>query len=87
MELGAPQILDIVEDSMQRIYPFCLNSKRWITVLFAMSLPQSCPYETEKDCQDDKCAYFEKREGSPYILRKIKIMKLYGMDIIVEETS
>ena len=85
MQLGAALILYIVEDSMCKVYPFCLNSKRWITVLFVMNLPKSCPHETEKDCEYDKCAYYERREASPYLLKMRRIMKLYGMDIIIEE--
>ena len=70
---------------MNKLYPFCLNSKQWITVMFSMFLPKSCPNETEQFCEYEKCAYYESREATPYLLRMIKIMKSYGMDIINAE--
>ena len=70
------------DDKEMKHYPFCLNSKRWITTFLAMSLPKSCPYETEKDCIEDGCAYFELRQPTKYLLRVIEIFKKLEMDII-----
>jgi len=72
---------------MSKIYPFCLNSKRWITVFFFTNIPKSCPHEADKECNSDECAYYEKRKATSYLLNKIKVMKTFKMDIIGEETS
>jgi len=63
------------KEYVSKLYPFCLNSRRWITVPFFMNLPESCPYREEQDCQDEKCAYFELRKPSRYLLNLILIWK------------
>lgn len=60
---------------MVKKYPFCTNSRRWITVPFFMKLPKSCPYREEQDCQDEQCVYFELREPNRYLLYMIMIWK------------
>jgi len=78
-------ICQLGEGKMNKFYPFCLNSKRWLTVMFFMNLPKSCPNEAEKECEYEKCAYYELKKPTSYLLKMIKIMKLYGMDIISAE--
>lgn len=72
---------------MQRIYPFCLNSKRWLTVMLSMNLPKSCPNQTEQECEYEKCTYYEEREATPYLLKLMERFMLREMKIIncVEE--
>lgn len=67
-------------------YPFCLNSRRWITIPFFLNLPKSCPYREEQDCQNEQCAYFKLRPATQYLKYIMLIFKpwLEGGKIIQE---
>jgi len=69
----------------RELYPYCLNSRRWITVFFFMNLPKTCPYREDKSCQDETCAYFQWKEETPYLKNMKLIFKVWfeGADIII----
>ena len=50
---------------------FCTNSRRWL--VFETMNPRSCPYEKER-CPGC-CGYYQEREPTKYVLRKMKILK------------
>lgn len=72
----------ISEEYKKDGYPWCSNSKHWITVEFNLRLPKTCPNWDEKECEWEKCAYFSWREETSYLKKKRELMKSYGMDII-----
>ena len=76
-------IMELVEANVkENEYPWCSNSRRWLAVEFSLQLPKTCPNESEKECEWEKCAYFSWQEETPYIKKKREIMKSYGMPII-----
>jgi hypothetical protein len=43
-----------------------------------MNLPKTCPNETEKDCQYERCGYWEDKEISKYAIKKARAIKNLG---------
>jgi len=66
-----------------RLYPWCSNSRRWLTVLFVLHLPQTCPFRARKDCVDRKCGYYEERPATAHLLRIIEAFEGVGCGVIV----
>ena len=59
-----------------RLYPFCLNSRRWITTFFFMTLPETCVKKIDHkavDCEMEECCYFEYREMTLHLFGKILV--------------
>lgn len=55
----------MVED--KDLYPFCQNSRRWITTLFVLQLPKTCVAVSDYqsvDCKMEDCAYFAYKPGT-----------------------
>jgi len=50
--------------------PFCSNSRQWL--VFGTMNPRSCPYEKER-CPAC-CGYYQEREPSKYVTRKMAIL-------------
>jgi len=63
-------------------YPWCSNSRLWLTVEFELKIPKTCPNVREQFCEWEKCAYFIWREETSYLKKRREIMKSYGMPII-----
>ena len=58
---------------------FCWKSRRWIITFDAGGYPKSCPYigfQGNSSCVEEQCGYYEEREPSPYILRKLEILSV-----------
>lgn len=54
---------------------FCLSSRRW-EITLVWGIPMTCPYFEKAiagNCDD--CAYFEWREPTAYVKRKMRIME------------
>lgn len=54
---------------------WCQNSRIWIGV--SPYTPDSCPYKGiygEGKCCDN-CGYYEERKPTPYLIRKLKILR------------
>lgn len=68
---------------MTQLYPFCLNSRRYIWILFSMFLPKTCKAKMEGgvDCWYEKCPYFEWKKPTEYILEREGLMKSADMDM------
>jgi len=54
-------------------HEFCLNSRRWITFLFAPL--KSCPLYQEQLLKCESCGYYELKITNKYFLRKMKLIK------------
>lgn len=56
--------------------PFCLNSKRWLALLFF--IPKLCPRPTDNLMHCEDCGYYELRIPTTYLKERIKIFKIFG---------
>lgn len=63
-------------------FPWCANSRHWITVFFNLKMPKTCPNVGEQFCEWEDCAYFSWKKSTPFFEKKREIMKRYGMEII-----
>ena len=59
-------------ESDKSLFPFCQNSRRWITTLLCLNLPKACVVRVDKqgvDCEYEECAYFKYKKATSHLLR------------------
>jgi len=59
-------------ESDKSLFPFCQNSRRWITTLLCLNLPKACVARTDYqgvDCRFEECVYFKYKKATPHLLK------------------
>lgn len=58
---------------------WCQNSRRWIRFMIAGRPLKSCPFFEEQFLNCEKCGYYEEREPTKHLKRKLKTLRAWGL--------